>query len=471
MKRMRQAKIVATLGPASSGAATIRSLFDAGADVFRLNFSHGTHAQHRERYDNVRAAEIAVGRPIAVLADLQGPKLRIGPLEGGSAVLEAGADFLLDLDTAPGSVRRAPLPHPEIFAALRAGTHLLLDDGKLRLEVIECGADFAQTRVAVAGVLSEREGVNVPSVVLPLSALTAKDREDLDFALSLGVDWIALSFVQRAADVQEVQDIVRGRARVLAKIEKPAAIDALAAIVDVADALMVARGDLGVEMPAEQVPIMQKRIVRACRAAGKPVVVATQMLESMVTAPVPTRAEASDVANAVYEGADAVMLSAESASGRYPVESVAMMDRVIRQVESDPEFRRAIDASACRPPAAIPDAICLALRNTANLLRIAGIVTYTRSGATSFRAARERPAVPVLSLTPDVGTARQLALVWGVHSVHDDEHVRDVPHMTARACAAARRESFAASGDIVAIASGMPFGVPGTTNFLHIAKV
>jgi pyruvate kinase len=468
---MRQAKIVATLGPSSTDAATIRSLFEAGADVFRLNFSHGTHAQHRERFDNVRAAERDAARPIAVLADLQGPKLRIGALQGGPVVLEQGAMFRLDLDPAPGDMRRAPLPHPEIFAALRPGTHLLLDDGKLRLEVVECGAGHADTRVLAGGALSERKGVNVPSVVLPLSALTAKDRADLDFALSLGVDWIALSFVQRAADVREVKDIVAGRARVLAKIEKPAALDVLDEIIEAADALMVARGDLGVEVPAEQVPIIQKCIVRACRAAGKPVVVATQMLESMVAAPVPTRAEASDVANAVYEGADAVMLSAESASGRFPREAVAMMERVIRQVESDPEFRRVIDASGSRPPASVPDAICLALRDTASLLRVAGIVTYTRSGATSFRAARERPGVPVLSLTPELAIARQLALVWGVHSVHDAESVPDVPHMTARACAAAQREAFARSGDIVVIASGMPFGVPGTTNFLHIAKV
>jgi pyruvate kinase len=471
MKRMRQSKIVATLGPASSDAATIGSLFAAGADVFRLNFSHGTHAQHRERLAHIRAMERDAGRPVAVLADLQGPKLRIGALARGPVMLEAGASFRLDLDNEPGDPTRAPLPHPEIFAALTPGAQLLLDDGKLRLEVIVCGPEFARTRVIVGGPLSERKGVNVPSVVLPLSALTDKDRTDLDFALEQGVDWIALSFVQRAADVEEVQRIVAGRARVLAKIEKPAAIAALESIVAASDAVMVARGDLGVELPAEQVPIVQKRIVRACRAAGKPVVVATQMLESMITAPVPTRAEASDVANAVYEGADAVMLSAESASGRYPREAVAMMDRVIREVESDPEFRRAIDASGCRPPAAIPDAICLAMRDTAGLLPVAGIVTYTRSGATSLRAARERPGVPVLSLTPDLGTARQLALVWGVHSIHDEEHVPDVPQIAARACAVAQREAFAAAGDIVVIASGMPFGVPGTTNFLHIARV
>jgi pyruvate kinase len=471
VKRGRHAKIVATLGPSSSDATTLRALVDAGADVFRLNFSHGTHDQHRERYELVRRIEQECGRPIAVLMDLQGPKLRIGSLGGSTVHLKAGDRFRLDLDTVPGDERRAPMPHPEIFAALCPGAELLLDDGKLRLEVVENGADFAETRVVVGGPLSERKGVNVPSVVLPLAALTAKDRGDLQFGLSLGVDWVALSFVQRPEDVREVKEIVRGRAGVLAKLEKPAAIDSLEAIVAEADAVMVARGDLGVELPAERVPPIQKRIVRACRAAGKPVVVATQMLESMISSPVPTRAEASDVANAVYEGADAVMLSAESASGRYPREAVAMMDRVIRQAEADPAWREALDAAIPPPTATIPDAICHALRETAKLLPVRTVIAYTRSGATSVRAARERPNVPVLGITPELATARRLALVWGVHPVHSDERVADTPQMVKHACECAQREGFAAAGDTVVIASGMPFGVPGTTNFLHIAKV
>ncbi|HTH80528.1 MAG TPA: pyruvate kinase [Ramlibacter sp.] len=471
MKRERHAKIVATLGPSSSDEASIGALFDAGADVFRLNFSHGSHEQHRERYALVRRIERDRGRPIAVLMDLQGPKLRIGSLGGKTLALQAGGHFRLDLDDAPGDPRRAPLPHPEIFAALRVGASLLLDDGKLRLEVLEHGSDYALTRVVVGGDLSERKGVNVPSVVLPLAALTPKDRRDLDFGLSMGVDWVALSFVQRPEDVREVKEIVAGRAGVLAKLEKPAAIDSLEAIVAESDAVMVARGDLGVELPAEQVPPIQKRIVRACRAAGKPVVVATQMLESMIASPVPTRAEASDVANAVYEGADAVMLSAESASGRFPREAVAMMDRVIRQAEADDAWRGALDASATPPTAAIPDAICRALRESEKLLPVKAVVAYTRSGATSVRAARERPDVPVLGITPEIATARRLALVWGVHPVHHDELVADTPHMVSQACAVVQREGFAQPGDIVVIASGMPFGVPGTTNFLHIAKV
>ncbi|GLC93216.1 pyruvate kinase [Cupriavidus sp. TA19] len=470
MHRKRSAKIVATLGPSSSDLTTVRALFEAGADVFRLNFSHGTHAQHQERLEIIRHVERETGRPIAVLLDLQGPKLRIGALANGPATLQTGAAFRLDLDPAPGDATRAPLPHPEIFAALKTGTELLIDDGKVRLKVERCGPDFADTQVITGGTVSDRKGVNVPSVLLPISAMTPKDRADLEFGLTLGVDWIALSFVQRPEDLHEAKAIVQGRAAVLAKLEKPAAIESLDAIIEAADAIMVARGDLGVELPAEQVPRIQKRIVRACRATGKPVIVATQMLESMITSPVPTRAEASDVANAVYDGADAVMLSAESASGKHPREAVVMMDRIIAEVESDPDYRNAIDASHTAPQAAVADAICLALRQSASLLPVTAMVTYTRSGYTSLRAARERPVVPVLSMTPDLATARRLALVWGVHSVHADDSILDVPDMVNQACAMARREAFAEAGDTIAIASGMPFGVAGTTNFLHIAK-
>ncbi|HSW21721.1 MAG TPA: pyruvate kinase, partial [Burkholderiaceae bacterium] len=337
MKRPCNAKIVATLGPASSDQATIEALVRAGADVFRLNFSHGTHADHKQRVALIRAVETDVGRPIGILLDLQGPKLRVGTFANGPVKLAEGAMFRLDLDRAtPGDATRVPLPHPEIFAALKPGAELLLDDGRLRLKVVTSGPDFANTRVVNGGTLSERKGVNVPGVVLPLSAMTDKDRADLDFGLTLGIDWVALSFVQRAADIVEAKDIIQGRAGIVAKLEKPAAIESLDAILLEADAVMVARGDLGVEMPAEQVPAIQKRIVRACRKLGKPVIVATQMLESMIDAPVPTRAEASDVATAIYDGADAVMLSAESASGKFPVESVAMMDRIIAQTEADP---------------------------------------------------------------------------------------------------------------------------------------
>jgi pyruvate kinase len=470
MRRERQAKILATLGPSSSDLSSIHALFAAGADVFRLNFSHGTQDQHRERVEIIRRIERESGRPIAILLDLQGPKLRVGTFAHGPVVLEAGAGFRLDLDATPGSGVRASLPHPEIFAALKPGTELLLDDGKIRLLVEDCGADFARTRVITGGALSDRKGVNVPGVILPLSALTPKDRLDLEFGLDLGVDWVALSFVQRPEDISELRALSRGRAAIMAKLEKPAALQCLADIVALSDGVMVARGDLGVELPAEQVPRIQKRIVRTCRGAGIPVVIATQMLESMIASPIPTRAEASDVATAVYDGADAVMLSAESASGKYPLEAVAMMNRIIVQVEGDPFYRTVIDASHSAPEHTIADAICCSLRETSGLLPVTAIVTFTRSGYTSLRAARERPAAPVVSLTPNLSIARRLALVWGVHSVHT-EGIRDITEMVAKALSVARAEQFAKPGDYVAIAAGMPFGSARTTNLLHVAEV
>lgn len=471
MPRPCNAKIVATLGPASADRATIEALVHAGADVFRLNFSHGTHADHQARLELIRSIEADLGRPIGVLLDLQGPKLRVGTFAHGPVTLVEGAPFRLDLDRAtPGDATRAPLPHPEIFAALQPGAELLLDDGRLRLVVERCGPDFAETRVLNGGPLSDRKGVNVPGVVLPLSALTAKDRADLDFGLSLGVDWIALSFVQRAADIEEVKSIVQGRAGIVAKLEKPAAIHSLDAILDVTDAVMVARGDLGVEMPAEQVPAIQKRIVRACRQRGLPVIVATQMLESMVSAPVPTRAEASDVATAIYDGADAVMLSAESASGKYPVESVAMMDRIIAQTEADPQYREAIDASHTPPAANTADAIGWAARSVAGLLDVAALVAYTTSGSSALRMARERPRASILGITPRASTARRLTLVWGVMPVRSPD-VPDVDRMTRLAVDTARRLGFAEPGQTLVIAAGLPFGTPGSTNLLRIAQV
>lgn len=472
MRRTRNAKIVATLGPASSDAEIVRQLFVAGVDVFRLNFSHGSADDHRARFAVLRALEQETGRPIGILADLQGPKLRVGTFAGGSVQLAVGQAFRLDLDPAPGDEKRANLPHPEIFAALVPGTELLLDDGKLRLVVERCGADFAETTVAVGGRLSERKGVNVPGVVLPIGALTAKDRRDLELALELGADWIALSFVQRPDDVAEVRQLIAGRAAIVSKLEKPSAVAQLDEIVALSDAVMVARGDLGVELPAEQVPAIQKRAVRACRRLGKPVIVATQMLESMIDNPVPTRAEASDVATAIYDGADAVMLSAESAAGKYPVAAVSMMDRIIRQVEGDPLYRQLIDAShsAARPGGDVAEAICCAMRRAAALLPAVAIVCYTSSGHTSLRAARERPESPVLSLTPNIATARRLALAWGVHAMHIGD-VEDVDRMTALACDAARREGFAEAGQTIVAIAGMPFGAAGTTNLMRIAVV
>lgn len=471
MHRKRNAKIVATLGPASADRATIQALFEAGADVFRLNFSHGTHDDHKKRLDTIRDIERDAGRPIGVLLDLQGPKLRLGTFANGPVVLKEGDRFRLDLNREKaGDHTRAPMPHPEIFSALEVGTDLLVDDGRVRLRVESFGPDFAETRVIAGGAVSDRKGVNVPGVVLPLSALTEKDRADLSYGLTLGIDWIALSFVQRPEDIVEIKAIVKGRAGIVAKLEKPSAISCLEAIVAESDAIMVARGDLGVEMPPEQVPAIQKRIVRACRKAGKPVIVATQMLESMVTAPVPTRAEASDVATAIYDGADAVMLSAESASGKYPIEAVTMMDSLIAQTEVDPYYRESIHAAQTQRSPVPSDAIGVAVRGVADLLTVATVVAYTSSGYSALRMARERPQAPIMGMTPRLAVARQLALAWGVYPVLCHE-VMDVLEMSDWACMTAKKEGLAQAGETIVISAGVPFGTSGTTNLMRIAQI
>jgi pyruvate kinase len=466
LRRNRRAKIVATLGPSSSDRDTIRQLFHAGVDVFRMNFSHGSAADHAARMAVLRDLEAETGRPVGVLADLQGPKLRVGTFADGPVHLAEDQSFRLDLDPHPGNAERVNLPHPEIFAALVPGAELLLDDGRLRLSVVRCDAGSADTRVLIGGRLSERKGVNVPGVVLPISALTPKDLCDLQTALDLGADWIALSFVQRPEDISEARALIGDRARIVAKLEKPSAVDCLDEIIAQTDAVMV-------ELPAEQVPAIQKRVVRGCRRAGKPVIVATQMLESMIESPVPTRAEASDVATAIYDGADAVMLSAESAAGRHPVAAVAMMNRIIEGTEADPLYRQLIEAShtpAVPGQSDTAQAVCCAMRHAAALLKAAAIVCFTSSGPTSLRAARERPDAPVLSLTPSLEAARRLTLAWGVHSVHTAD-VADLAQSTSIACAVARQEQFAKPGQTLVVIAGEPFGKAGTTNLMRIATV
>ena len=470
MRRNRKAKIIATLGPASSSADAIATLFKAGADVFRLNFSHGSHDDHRRRYQEIRELEQKLHRPIGILLDLQGPKFRVGNFIDGSVELRAGDCFRLDLDTTPGSKQRVNLPHPEIIKALSSGDDLLLNDGNIRLKVLDAGSDFVNTEVIVGGLLSNHKGVNVPGVVIPLSPITAKDREDLAFGLELEVDWVAMSFVQSPADLEELRELVGDHAKIMTKLEKPSAVERLDEIVALSDAVMVARGDLGVELPPERVPSIQKRVLRACRKAGKPVVVATQMLESMINSPTPTRAEASDVATAIYDGADAVMLSAETAAGKYPVHAVAMMDSIIQNVEQDPQQQEMLDAAHPQTGTTTADAICAALRTVTHSLPIVATVTYTSSGSTSLRAARERPHAPILSLTPHNRTARMLTLVWGVHSVLSKE-VERVSDVINDASQVALGHNFAQRGELLAITAGMPFGVSGTTNFLRIATV
>ncbi|GBQ52764.1 pyruvate kinase [Acidomonas methanolica] len=469
----RRTKIVATLGPASSSAEMIRALAVNGADVFRFNFSHGSHEDHAARYAVVRDIEAELGRPLAILADLQGPKLRVGRFAEGRVTLMPGAAFRLDLDPAPGTVERVMLPHPEIIEAVEAGSVLLLDDGKLRLKVTACGADYLDTEVVVGGVLSDRKGVNVPDVVLPIPALTEKDRVDFAFALQLGVDYVALSFVQRPDDVREARRIANGAAAILVKIEKPQAMQDLEEIVALSDAVMVARGDLGVELPSEEVPIAQKRVIREARRQGRPVVVATQMLESMITLPTPTRAEVSDVSTAIFDGADAVMLSAESAAGAYPREAVEMLARVARRIESDAEWRAGLHQVALEHDGSTGAAIAEAAWTVAQAVSASAVVTYTQTGQGALRLSRERPYSPILALTPDDFVARRLCLAWGVRaqSVGQEMPVFGVEGLVDQASEIAQAEGFAYKGGRIVLMAGLPFGQRGSTNTLRVVSI
>ena len=470
MKRERRTKIVATLGPASSDPAMIERLFMAGADVFRINMSHTPQPRMRELVAAIRAIEARHGRPIGILVDLQGPKLRLDTFAGGGVDAKPGAIFVLDDDAKPGDAKRVHLPHPEIFAAIEPGHHLLIDDGKVRLVATEVSRTRIVTKVEIGGKLSDRKGVSLPDTTVPVSPLTDKDRSDLEAALETGIDWIALSFIQRPEDIAEVKKIARARASVMAKIEKPQAVTRLAEILETADALMVARGDLGVEMPLERVPGLQIQIIRSARRQGKPVVVATQMLESMLSSPVPTRAEVSDVATAIFEGADAVMLSAESASGRYPIEAVETMSRIAETVERDAAHGTTMGAEREEPEATGADAIAAAARQIAETLELSAILCLTSSGATALRVARERPKPPIVALSPKLATARRLALVWGVHCVVNED-AGDIDAAVAQACRIAYREGFAKPNQRVIIVAGVPLGTPGATNMVRIAYV
>lgn len=470
MRRRRKIKILATLGPSSNTPETIDQLFRAGADLFRINMSHTAHDAMRALVAAIRDVEAKYDRPLGIVADLQGPKLRIGAFEGGTAELTKGQTFVLDSDKEPGNRDRVLLPHPEIFAALEPGHAVLLNDGRVRLKVLEIGRGRAVTEVVQGKALSDRKGVSLPDTVLRSGALTDKDRRDLDAVLAAEVDWVALSFIQRPDDIADARKTVRNQAGIMAKIEKPQALQQLEQIMELADGVMVARGDLGVEMPLEAVPGVQKRITRMARRMGKPVVVATQMLESMISAPVPTRAEVSDVANAVFEGADAVMLSAESAAGEYPAEAVATMDQIAEAVEDDPLFASIIQAQRPEPESTGADTITLAARQIAETLGLAAIVCYTSSGSTGVRASRERPNVPVIALSPVRRTARRLSPVWGLHCVVTED-ARDVDEMVHRACSIAFKEGFAHPEQRIIITAGVPFGTPGATNLLRIAFV
>ncbi|WP_054313730.1 pyruvate kinase [Mesorhizobium sp. 1M-11] len=468
MRRSRKVKILATIGPASSEEAMLKKLFEAGADVFRINMSHADHDLMRTLVGRIRSVEAAVGRPIGILADLQGPKLRVGKFANGAEELKVGQTFTLDDNPAPGDSNRVHLPHPEILRSVAVGDRLLIDDGKVELKAVMVDGRSIVATVVVGTKISDKKGVSLPDTELPVGALTEKDRADLDAVLAAGVDWVALSFIQRPEDLAEARKIARGRALLLSKIEKPQAVARLAEIIELSDALMVARGDLGVELPLEAVPGIQKQITRAARRAGKPVVVATQMLESMISAPVPTRAEVSDVATAVFEGADAIMLSAESAAGSYPVEAVTTMNRIAERVERDPTYAGIINAQRSEPEATGADAISLAAREIAETLKLSAIVTYTASGTTGLRAARERPQVPIIALSPILATARRLSLLWGTHCVVSED-ATDLDDMVDRACRIASEQGFGKPGDRIIITAGVPLRTPGSTNMLRIA--
>jgi pyruvate kinase len=470
MRRQRRTKIVATIGPASSDAAVMEKLFIAGTDVFRINMSHTSHDAMRTYIDQIRAIESKHNRPIGILADLQGPKLRLGTFAEGGVVLKKGAQFVLDDDPKPGDAKRAYLPHYEVLAALEPGHRLLVNDGQVRLLVTDASKKRAVTTVEVGGRVSDRKGVNLPDSIVTLSALTEKDRADLEAALEKGVDWLGLSFIQRPDDIAEARKFARGRAAIMSKIEKPQAIARLSEIIELSDALMVARGDLGVELPLERVPGLQKQITRGARQAGKPVVVATQMLESMINAPVPTRAEVSDVATAIFDGSDAIMLSAESAAGNHPVEAVQTMDRIAQEVERDQTYHPVIDAQRPFPEATGADAISAAARQIAETLHLPAILCLTSSGATALRVARERPQPPIVALSPNISTARRLAVLWGTHCVVMED-APDLGEEVERACNMAFREGFAKAGQRVIFVAGVPLGTPGATNMVRIAFV
>ena len=470
MRRRRKTKIVATLGPVSSTPERIRALFEAGVDVFRINMSHTSHVALAALHATVREQEALAGRPIGILVDLQGPKIRLGTLPGGSRILKEGEQVRLVRKVQADDPNDIPIPHPEVFAAMKMRHTLLIDDGRIRLRLLSVTDQYADAVVVVGGEIKDRKGVNLPDTLLPIPAMTPKDRGDLDAALNLGVDWLALSFVQRPDDVAELKKIVAGRAGVLAKIEKPKALEWLGEILEMADALMVARGDLGVELPLEAVPGRQKQIVSAARRAGKPVVVATQMLESMIGAPVPTRAEVSDVANAVFDGADAVMLSAETASGAYPIEAAQMMDRIAASVENDPLYLSILESQRNTPEETTADAIMAAVHQVTHTVHAKAVVCWTKSGSTGLRAARERPEAPIIVLTPLVETARRLALGWGLHCV-TTEDAHDLDDVVDRAARIAWQEGFAKPGDRVVVTAGVPLGTPGSTNLLRVAFV
>ena len=468
LRRNRNVKIVATLGPSSSTEEMVSRLFEEGVDVFRLNLSHGLHDEIKKRHEIIRKVENKFRRPICILADLQGPKLRCGDFKDKQAELVARQTFVFDNERALGNSKRVYLPEFEVFKSLKKDSKVLVNDGKIKLVVKEVSENFVSTEVLVGGIISDKKGINVPDQILPLSALSKKDLSDLEFVCNLGIEWLGLSFVQRAKDIKEAKKIVRGRAAILSKIEKPSAVDAFDEILEETDAVMIARGDLGVELPIETLPPIQKRLVRQCRDSGKPVIVATQMMESMINSPVPTRAEVSDVAQAIYEGADAVMLSAESAVGNYPIEAVRTMNSIATEVEKEKTYRQLIESSRTPLKGGVSDAITVAAREVAETTNVKVICCFTETGTTASLTSRERPKVPIIALTPKITIARRLTLNWGLHCIVTEELER-FKMAVVNAAKAARMYGFANNDDKIIVIAGVPFNVSGTTNILRVA--
>ncbi|BBC71075.1 pyruvate kinase [Altererythrobacter sp. B11] len=468
--RSRKVKILATIGPASRDPDMLRRLFRAGADAFRFNMSHGDHAFHEANFKAVRALEKQFNRPIAILCDLQGPKLRVGTFADGRAIIPHGAQFVLDRDDTPGDAHRVCLPHPELFGLMQPGQRLLINDGKIRLRVLEAGDSRIVCKAEVGGVISDRKGVNVPDAEIPIPALTEKDKRDLAFAVEQGADWIGLSFVQRPEDLIEARQLMGDRIALCAKIEKPQAVKRISEIIDHSDGIMVARGDLGVELNPEEVPPLQKKIVNATRLKGKPVIVATQMLESMIESPAPTRAEVSDVANAVYDGVDVVMLSAETAAGEWPEEAVMMMNAIASQIERDEDYKLRVRLLDTPPEPTVADALSHSCMTIADTVDLSAIVVFTWSGGSARRVTRERPAVPVMVLTPSVKVARRVSLLWGAHAVATKD-IGSFEEMIGKGKRMALRHGFGGKDSRIVVMAGVPFGVSGATNLLHVVTL
>ena len=470
LHRNRKVKIVATLGPASDTKSEIKKMFLAGADIFRLNMSHGDHSAVEKRHNILRDLEREFSRPICILVDLQGPKLRCGNFEDEKVSVEVGQKFCFDLIESLGDKKRVCLPHPQIFRSVKEGDKLLIDDGKVALEVRKASEVSIECTVLNNGIISDKKGVNCPDSILDLAPLTEKDKKDLKFACTLGVDWIGLSFVQRAKDVDDVKKLLNGKAGIIAKIEKPAAVEEFDSIIESSDGIMVARGDLGVELPIEAVPPIQKRLVMRSRQMGKPVIVATQMMESMINSTTPTRAEVSDVAQAIYDGVDAVMLSAETAVGAHPEKVIQAVDKIAIETEKDPLYFQNLETSRSVSKEGVSNAITVAAREVADNINVKVICCFTHGGTTAELASRERPRAPIIALTPYTETARKLTLFWGLHCVVTTP-VDRFKKAVMNAVKAAKLFNFASGKDLIIVIAGVPFNTPGSTNILRVVSL